>query len=212
MNNSLNDILNTEIKIKILRLFVQREDGYQATGREIARQTATTAPTAHAALKALYDQHVFLMEPIGRSHVYALNRKNRMVQEILLPAFLKEKDFKADMADFLQRMIRENKIKDRIVSILFYGSRQDGRAQSVSDADVAVVVNTVKDEQKVLEIFLDRISPGFFEYFGTTLDAYVKSKTGFLDIYRKGLPPVTTLSDSYEVLYGEDVLRKERRS
>lgn len=45
----INKILNTEIKIKILRVFTDRQEGYQATGREVARPIGTTAPSAHAA-------------------------------------------------------------------------------------------------------------------------------------------------------------------
>lgn len=208
MNETLNEILNTEIKVKILRLFAQRQEGYQATGREVARQIQTTAPSAHAALKALYDQHVFLMEPIGRSHVYVLNRKNRVVQDILLPAFSVEKNFKEDMAAFLKNKVRETGLQKKICSMLFYGSRQADRSHAGSDLDIAVVVARETDAQKVYQVFLDQICHDFFDYFGITLDPYVKSKKAFLDLLKKNLPPVSTLSKSYEVIYGQDLLKK----
>jgi DNA-binding transcriptional ArsR family regulator len=207
MDETLNDILNTEIKVKILRLFAQRQDGYQATGREVARQIRTTAPSAHAALKALYDQHIVLMEAIGRSHVYQLNRKNRVVQDILLPAFSVEKNFKDDMAQFLARMIKDAGLEKKIVSMLFYGSRQQGHPQKGSDADIAVIVAREPDEERVLQAFLDQISPEFFTYFGVSLDPYVKSKKSFQDLFKRDLPPVSTLTVSYDVIFGEDVIK-----
>ncbi len=206
MDETLNEILNTEIKLKVLRLLAQRQDGYQATGREVARQIKTTAPSAHAALKALYDQHIVLMEAIGRSHVYQLNGKNRVVQDILLPAFSVEKNFKADMAQFLGRMIKKAGLEKKIVSVLFYGSRQEGHPSKGSDADIAVIVGRQPDEERVLQVFLDQISPEFFTYFGISLDPYVKSKKAFRDLLKKNLPPVSTLTTSYDVIFGEDVI------
>lgn len=208
MDETLNEILNNAVKVRILRLFTQRQEGYQASGREIARQIQTTAPSAHAALKVLYDQHILLMDMIGRSHVYALNRKNRVVQDILLPAFSVEKNFKTDMAEFLKRMIRETGIGDNVVSILFYGSRQAGQSQTASDADIAVVVSREPDTEKILTVFLDQISPAFFEYFGVSLDPYVKSRKAFRDLLKKRSPPVSTLTASYDVLYGKDVIKE----
>jgi len=208
MDETLNEILNNAVKVRILRLFTQRQEGYQASGREIARQIQTTAPSAHAALKVLYDQHILLMDMIGRSHVYALNRKNRVVQDILLPAFSVEKNFKTDMAEFLKRMIRETGIGDNVVSILFYGSRQAGQSQTASDADIAVVVSREPDTEKILTVFLDQISPAFFEYFGVSLDPYVKSRKAFRDLLKKKSPPVSTLTASYDVLYGKDVIKE----
>lgn len=207
MDEALNEILNTEIKVKILRLFACRQDGYQATGREVARQIQTTAPSAHSALKALYDQHVFFMEPLGRSHVYTLNRKNRVVQEILLPAFSVEKNFLSDMTVFLTRKIKAEGIQDKIVSIVFYGSRQAGKPRTGSDVDIAVVVRRAPDEDQVFQAFVEHICSAFFEYFGMTLDPYVKSERMFLDFYNKGLPPVSTLIKSCEVIYGRDILK-----
>ncbi len=65
MKDHLNSILNSEIKIKLIRLFASRLEGYHATGREIARLVGTTAPTAHAALKELYAYHILTYEISG---------------------------------------------------------------------------------------------------------------------------------------------------
>jgi len=207
MDQSLNEILNTEIKVRILRLFAQREDGYRATGREVARQVNTTAPSAHAALKALYDQHIFMMEPLGRSHVYALNRKNRLVQDVVLPAFSVEKNIKNDMASFFERMVNKSGIESKIISIILYGSRVTGTFQAGSDVDVAVIAAKETDVQKVSDVFLENIVSEFFDYFGMTLDPYVESRKMFMDLSQKNLPPVSTLKKSYEAIYGRDILK-----
>lgn len=208
MTTTLDEILNTEFKVRILRLFTAREDGYHATGREIARKTGTTAPTAHAALKALYDQHILSMEVIGRNHLYALNRQNRIVHDILIPAFSVEKNFKKDVADFISRRIKSGGIEDKIVSVIFYGSRQAGTSGSRSDTDIAVVVDCASSEKKVSDFFLDHVAPEFYDYFGTSLDPYIKPKKAFLDLWKHNRPPVSTLKRSYEIIYGRDILKK----
>ena len=208
MTETLDTILNTEYKVKILRLFTARQEGYQATGREVARAIGTTAPTAHAALKALYDQHILLMDAIGRNHLYTLNRRNRIVNDILVPAFSVEKNFKKDASVFISRKIKDSGLEDKIVSVIFYGSRQAGTSGTQSDADVAVIVDRVSSEQKVLDFFLDQAAPEFYEYFGASLDPYVKSKKAFLDLWKKNRPPVSTLKRSYDVIYGQDILNK----
>lgn len=208
MSETLDAILNTEFKVKILRMFTARQEGYLATGREVARNIGTTAPTAHAALKALYDQHILTMDVIGRNHLYALNRRNRTVHDILIPAFSVEGNVKKDIADFISRKIKGCGIEEKIVSIIFYGSRQSGTSGTQSDADIAVVVDRVSSEGTVLDFFLDQVVPEFYEYFGTSLDPYVKAKTSFLDLWKKNLPPVSTLEQSYEIIYGRDILKK----
>lgn len=208
MVETLDTILNTEFKVKILRMFAARQEGYQTTGREVARNIGTTAPTAHAALKALYDRHILSMEVSGRNHLYTLNRRNRVVNDILMPAFSVENNFKKDMVEFIQRKIKSTKLKEKIVSIVFFGSRQADRSREHSDVDIAVVVDRAASEKKVLGIFLDQIGPEFYEYFGVSLDPYIKSKKAFLDLFKKDLPPVSTLVRSYEIIYGQNILKK----
>jgi predicted nucleotidyltransferase len=204
MEDLLTDVLNSEIKVKVMRLFASRLEGYHATGREVARIVGTTAPTAHAALKDLYSSHILNYEVSGKNHLYSLNRKTRIVQEILLPMFQKEDAFKADVFEFIKTALKKKKVIDSIVSILLYGSQQRGKSDESSDIDIAVIVRTEDDLKVIEDLFIEEITSSFHDYFGVSLDAYIKTQKDFTDRLNKNLSPVSTLMRSYSVIYGED--------
>ena len=204
MKDDLNSILNSEIKIKIIRVFASRLEGYHATGREIARLVGTTAPTAHAALKELYIYHILSYDISGRNHLYSLNRETRLVKDILLPMLKKENDFKNDAFSFIIRLLQEKKAMKDIVSILFYGSQQKEKSNESSDIDIAVIVHNNSDLEIMEDLFIENITSSFYDYFGVSLDAYIKTQKDFIDRLNKNLTPVSTLMKSYNVIYGED--------
>ncbi|MFC1570410.1 hypothetical protein ACFL4E_01365 [Candidatus Omnitrophota bacterium] len=87
----LDNILSTGLKVKIIRLFVSRREDFMASGREIAKLIDVTPPAAHAALKELSDRDILKMNIVGRQHIYKINKHNRIVKNILVPAFEKER-------------------------------------------------------------------------------------------------------------------------
>jgi len=206
MKDNLSSILNSEIKLKIIRLFASHGEGYHATGREVARLVGTTAPTSHAALKELYAYHVLNYTISGRNHLYSLNRNTRLVKDIILPMLDKEDDFKKDIFKFILTYLKKNKSMQRIISIIFYGSQQTEKSKESSDIDIAVIVRDNNDIKIVEDLFIENITSSFYDYFGVSLDAYIKTQKDFIDRLNKNLPPVSTLMKSYSIIYGEDPL------
>ena len=206
MKDDLGSILNSEVKLKIIRLFASHAEGYQATGREVARLVGTTAPTSHAALKELYSYHVLNYTISGRNHLYSLNRKARIVESILLPMFQKEDNFKNDVFEFIKTIAEKKKVMKSIVSLLFYGSWQSGKSDQSSDIDIAVIVRDDSDLKTVEDLFMNEITSSFYDYFGVSLDPYIKTQKDFSDRLNNNLPPVSTLMKSYTVVYGKDPL------
>ena len=100
-DRSLESILNTSPKAKIVSLFASRKNGFKGSGRQIAALVGITAPTAHAALKELYRQNVLKREIIGRQHLYGLNNTSSMVRRILKPMFRKESSLKREIGNHL---------------------------------------------------------------------------------------------------------------
>lgn len=206
MQTILDNILNTNSKISIIRLFVSKRNDYIATGREISKIVKMSPPATHASLKELYNQDILKREIIGRQHIYSINVKNRIVKDILVPAFRKESAVKDDIIRFLKNKIESADIKKEIFSMLLYGSIQTGVIREKGDADVAVVVKNEKDIKEVENVFSENISEQFKEYFGINLDTYVKSENEFRKRMNKKLPPVSTLMQSYSIIYGKDPL------
>jgi len=206
IEKSLDNILNTSSKVKIIRLFTSRREDFISSGRGIARLTGVTPPTAHVALKDLYNQDILKREIIGREHIYRLNTNNRIVQNILIPAFKKEYSIKEDIFNFLEEKIEEKGIKDKIVSLILYGSLQSGTTNEKSDVDIAVIIKNNITKKEIEEIFIEEISHQFYDYFGAKLDTYIKTKDEFIERLKKNQPPVSKLMKSYSVIYGRDPL------
>ncbi len=206
IEKALDNILNSNSKVRIIRLFISKREDFIATGREIARLTDISAPAAHAALKDLYNQDVLSRKVIGKQHLYNLNINNRTVKSILVPAFKKELSVKQDMINFLKNEIKTQKLTDKIVSILFYGSLQKRTATETSDVDIAIITGDQADKDQVEKIFLEDISSRFHQYFGAHLDTYIKTQDEFLKRLRRKQPPISTLIKSYTVVYGKNPL------
>ncbi len=204
MTNVLNNVLTSALKIKIVRFFTERTQDCRVTGREIARICEVSAPTAHTALKELYANNVLNYEVSGRNHLYSLNFKNRIVNEILLPVFQKEKSFQDDAFNYLITEVKKKKLSGKIISIIFYGSRQKKQERGDSDFDIAVIVTDQKDLNEMETMFVEQIAGSFNEFFGVALDVYIKTKNEFKKMLNNNLPPVSTLIKDYSMIYGED--------
>ena len=204
MEKSLDSILNTNAKVKIIRLFTSHLEDFMASGREISRAISVTAPATHTALKELYEQGILKREIKGKFHLYRLNTKSRIVKAILVPAFRKENSFLKDAVSFIVQALRKNKIANKLSSVVLYGSQYTKKATLESDIDIAVVVKNAKDIKTIEDIFIEKISSEFEEYFQIRIDTYIKTKKEFISRLKKKLSPVASLMKSYSVIYGED--------
>ena len=206
IEKSLDNILNSKLKIAVIRLFVSKTGEFKATGRGIAKLTRFSPPAAHAALKELYNQGILKLDTIGKQHIYSLDNNNRIVQKILKPMFKEEFSLKDELKDFLIKGVSEAGIAKKIVSLLLYGSLQRDATHDKSDVDIAVIIKNKKDKKEIEEKFLNEISVKFYDYFKTHLDTYIKTKEEFRARLKKNLPPVSTLMKAYSVIYGKEPL------
>ena len=104
-NKSLENILNTGSKAKIIGLLVSKKDSFRASGRQIAELVNVSAPAAHAALKTLHKQDVLKREIIGKQHIYSLNNNSEIVKHVLMPMFQKESSLKKEIDDHFIKQI-----------------------------------------------------------------------------------------------------------
>ena len=91
-----------------------------------------------------------------------------------------------------------------IRSLILYGSLAQGKSHRTSDCDIAVVVKDSRSKKRIEDLFIEKISTEFSEYFGISLDAYIKTYDEFLKRLKRRLSPVATLMKSYIVIYGKD--------
>lgn len=206
ITRSLDNILNSNSKLKIIRLFISRGNNFIASGRETARLTKISPPAAHAALNDLYNQNILKRDILGKQHIYRLNSNNRVVKKILIPAFTSEISIKEDIFEFLRQKIKEKKMSGDLLSLILYGSLQKGAPDAKSDVDIAVITKNKICKRKVEKMFIEDIAEQFHDYLGLHLDVYIKSKDEFINRLKKNLPPVSSLIRSYSVIYGKDPL------
>lgn len=209
IDKKLDDILDTKSKVKIIRLFVSRTEDFMASGREIAKLIGLTPPAVHAALKELYNQDILKREIIGRQHIYKINSLNRIVKDILQPAFRKEFSIKEDICSYLQKKVMSYKIQSFITSILLYGSIASGTTHGESDCDIAVIAKDTISKKKLENFFINKISSEFSEYFGIHLHPYIKTYNEFMKRLEKRLSPVPKLMESHTIVYGKDPIRNK---
>lgn len=200
----LDDVLDSRSKVKIIRLFASRREDFLASGSDIARLIGLSPPATHSSLKVLCDQDILKRDIIGRQHIYRLNMANRTVKDILKPAFHKETLIKEDIKEFLIQKLKEHKIGASVVSLILYGSLAQGKTHNSSDCDIAVVVKNDREKKKIEDLFVEEISTEFSEYFGISLDSYVKTYGEFLGRLKRKLAPISTMMKSYVVFYGRD--------
>lgn len=206
IEKSLDNVLNSRSKIAIIRLFVSKTDNFKASGREIAKLVSLSPQATHTALKDLYNQGVLKLDIIGKQHIYNLDSKNRTVKEILKPMFKKEISIKEEIKDYLSKQAKYAGIKDKIISCILYGSLEKGETTDGSDVDIAVIVKNEKDKDEVEKQFLNNVAVKFREYFKLNLDVYIKTKDEFHSRIMQGLPPASTLMESYSVIWGSEPL------
>ncbi|HPN87855.1 MAG TPA: nucleotidyltransferase domain-containing protein [Candidatus Omnitrophota bacterium] len=201
----INEIVDSPSKLAILRIFCSRK-GFKATGREIAKLCGYSVPATHESLKNLNSRNILNLEVIGKQHIYTLNEEDRFVRKVIRPLFESEGNIKDEIRDFLLKELKSAGVKQKIVSLIFYGSAQRNEAGKNSDADVFVVVKKSVDVKSVSDVFVSVVMGKFKSYFGIQLDPYIKSAADFRSQLKKNLPPVSTLMKSYIVLYGKEPL------
>ena len=196
----LNKILNSEVKIKILRFLC--ETAAEWNGRQIAKEIGVTPATAHKALSSLNTEGVLLLRNMGKTHVYNLNTDNVVVKEILKPLFLKESGVLAGILKIIKGHILKSKIKDGIISVVLFGSVNVRQDHSMSDIDVAVILETSKIKAKA-EILFEEIDREISSKFGNTVSAYINTKAEFKSKRKENMAVIKNILKEYNLIYGE---------
>jgi len=201
----LETILDSRAKIAILRVLSSGADR-RLGGSEIARMTGFSVPSTHDALKILHTARVVIMELFGNQHVYALNRKYRIVQKIILPMLKVEAGWKKDVKERIIQGMKDAGVLQSVVSVLLYGSFQQGDGKPGGDLDLAVIVKASGDTVKARDAFLGPIAADFEAYFGMRFNTYMKTDDEFSKMLKRNSPVTAEVMKEYSVLYGKEPL------
>lgn len=196
----LDNILNTAVKIKILRFLCRT--GAEWNGRQIAKEISVTPKAAHGALSVLNKERVLLLRNMGKTHVYSLNMDNFLVSKLLKPLFLKEDNILNDIIKLIKRKISASKAKKDILSVAIFGSISAGEDHPASDIDLAVIVKDAK-AKTIAERLFEEIDSKISKEFGNVISPYINTKAVFKAKYKNGLPVIKNILKSHNLIYGE---------
>ena len=197
-NKPLTYILDSQPKIICLRLLCNYPT--EINGRQLSKIVKLSPTTVHKAMKELANEQIVVLKNYGNSHVYELNKTNRIVSEILKPMFNNEKILLDKFIKNVVKGIKKSELKDTIFSIVLFGSVQDGSEKPQSDIDLCVVVKESKDKKRV-ENLMFNINFSLKGSIGMSIAPYVKTVGEFKK--DKELSVIRAILKSHRVIWGE---------
>jgi predicted nucleotidyltransferase/biotin operon repressor len=198
--NTLNNILDNEAKVKILRFLLKTEA--QWNGRQIAKELKINPATAHKALHRLKEEGVLMMRNIGRTHVYSLNESSFVVMDMLKPLFAREDMVLNTIIGIIKRKVASSKIKNGIMSVALFGSVNIRQDRPASDIDLIVIVKDAKTKIAAGSLF-EEIDAKIAKKFGNNVSPYINTKAEFRSKYKHGLAVIRNILKSHHVIYGQ---------
>lgn len=196
----LDNILNTEVKTRILRFLCKT--GAEWNGSQIAKEIGITPAATHAALRTLHREGVLTLRNMGKTHVYSLQEGSFLVLNLLKPLFAKEDKILDTIIGMIKRKISSSKVKANITSLALFGSVNARQDRPTSDIDLVVIVENALARAAVERIFQeldDRIA----KEFGNTLSPYINTRAGFKAKHKKGAAVIRNILKSHNLIYGE---------
>jgi len=195
----LDKILNSELKVKILRFLCRTEAEWN--GRQIAREIKVSPAAAHKALRELNKERALLFRSVGRSYLYRLNRENIIISELLKPLYERENKIPEEVYSAIVRNISSLVIKDTI-SIAVFGSVKKKKERAASDIDLLVLVKNEENKEKVEEDF-GKVNENIISRYGNTVAAYIQTIKEFKSKYKRGVALIKNIVKTHKLIFGK---------
>jgi predicted nucleotidyltransferase len=138
------DLLGSRPRLRLLR-YLATHEGLQ-TGRALAHAADVEPKRAGEALADLVEAGLVDRRRAGKAFLYSINRDNYAVAEILLPAFINERDWLKRLGDDIRRSL------PAIDSVILYGSWAKGKAQAQSDVDLLLVTRQNVGKSQAIQL------------------------------------------------------------
>src|SRR4030042_2634904 len=132
-HETLENILGSKIKIRILRLFYRTKGSY--TGREIAKLIDCSQEATRKALNELVNHGLLRRDYVGTSYNYYLNEDHMLVVKVVNEVFLAEQNSIWEIA----RIFKDQLGKEFVKAVIF-GSVAKKKERPDSDVYILVVV------------------------------------------------------------------------
>lgn len=199
MNKPLNKILNSETKIKVMRLLCSGVG--ESTGRQIARLLNVAQSPVQIALADLYNEGILDRKKFGKAFAYGLNSKNWLVESALKPLFRVEAEYQAQLWAKIRQHLEGSELGRQIISVSLFGSVLSGQDRPTSDIDLLVIFNDGVEKQSIEDLFIN-MNRGIIEETGLSLDAHVYSVSELKEKVAEGITFIKDAIRSSKLILG----------
>ncbi len=133
-HETLEDILGSKIKIRILRLFYRTRGSY--TGRETAKLVEFSQDATQRALNDLTRHGLLRRDYVGTSYNYYLNEDHMLVGKVVNKAFFAEQNSIREIAK-----IFKEQLGGVFQKAVIFGSVAKKKERPDSDIDILIVIS-----------------------------------------------------------------------
>ncbi|MFH1737314.1 MAG: nucleotidyltransferase domain-containing protein [Actinomycetota bacterium] len=193
-NNLIEELLGQKSKVKILRHLVL--NCIEDSGRRIAADTKMSPTKCHEALAELVDQGAVKVNVKGKMYLYSLNRGAYIVDAIIEPLFMKERDSISTVISDVSATIKKDTL-----SIVLFGSIAKREELPYSDIDILVIAKDGPAKRRIKKK-LEDIAIDIHRKYRNELAPYVLTATEYLKRIKKKDSMLTDIEKSGRLVYG----------
>jgi predicted nucleotidyltransferase len=173
MGPLLDDLLGTRSHVRVLRTLHRLLPGIALSGRDIARRSGVSHPSATAGLRTLADAGLVRIRRSRRADYYEMNRDHVLAAD-MARLFDQEDRLRDALVAFIREQLMRHELP--VSEAYLFGSAARGERQPTSDIDLALIAAPdVKSE--VEEAAFGPIAEAIFRRFGGRLSPIVGSPT-----------------------------------
>lgn len=167
----LEQVLGAKSKVAALRVLVNSKIGF--SGSSVAKRSGMGLLAIQNALADLEGLGLVEVERGSVEHRYRLNFGHYLVVHGLLALFEAEREMRKALAHDLRPLL-----EGRVVSAGLFGSFAQGRAVPGSDIDLLVIVETLKERERISALLSDEL-PKFTERYGLPIQPVIYERRRF---------------------------------
>ncbi|MEJ5262755.1 MAG: nucleotidyltransferase domain-containing protein, partial [Ignavibacterium sp.] len=197
LKKPLDYVFATWSNIAILRVLSSVKT--PLSGREIAKLSGMSAPSALQSLSSLENLNLIIRNRGGREHFFSLNRENYFIKKIIIPAISNEKKFPKEVFKEIK-----NNLGEFAESLILFGSVARGEEQVQSDFDLCIVYQGQANRKKI-----DSVIPKLREIlhlkYGLSLAPFLITKKEFYIKARNNISPVNNIIKEGKILFGKTI-------
>jgi predicted nucleotidyltransferase len=169
MIRALDHVLGTGAKVDLLRALAQLDT--PTSGREAERLAGVAHGSARKALSELVAVGVLKLTTTPGTYLYEINRDHDFVPH-LETLFRAEAARHAAVRDEVRDAIRKLDLKQKVVSVIVFGSAARGDTTPESDLDLLVLVKDAADSNAARDL-VEAVSDRLRARYGARLSALV---------------------------------------